>query len=455
MTSRIALSAAFTLLIAAASAQAQEQAKIDEVSNFLLGNGLEVVVIPDRRAPVVTHMLWYKVGGSDEEPGKSGIAHFFEHLMFKGTKNHPPGEFGRRVAEIGGQENAFTSNDYTAYYQQVSPDALETMMSYEADRMRNLILTDAVIGPERDVILEERNSRVDSDPGGLLSEEIDATLYQNHPYRIPVIGWRQEIEQLNRTDAVAFYDRFYSPNNAVLVVAGDVDAAAVRSLAEKTYGAVPRGPDLPPRVRPQEPEQNASRTVTIKDERVTLPSFQKSWVVPSYSSAERTGRGGEPEALDLLSEILGGGVRSRLHQELVVKRGIAASAGAFFTGTALDDTDMVFYGSPRGGAKLEDVEAAVDAEIDKVIKDGVTQDELDRARNRFLRGLIFARDSQQGMAQIYGSTLTTGGTIEDIDQWPERVRKVTVKDVQDVAKKYLVRSKSVTGYLLPATGKAG
>lgn len=455
MISRPFLSTALAVLISTVAATAQEQPKTDEVSNFLLGNGLEVVVIPDRRAPVVTHMLWYKVGGSDEEPGKSGIAHFFEHLMFKGTKNHPPGEFGKRVAEIGGQENAFTSNDYTAYFQQVSPDALETMMSYEADRMRNLILTDAVIGPERDVILEERNSRIDSNPDGLLSEEIDATLYQNHPYRIPVIGWKQEIEKLNRTDAVAFYDRFYSPNNAVLVVAGDVDAKTVREMAEKTYGAVPRGPDLPPRVRPQEPDQNASRTVTMKDERVTLPSFQKSWIVPSYTSAQRSGRDGEPEALDILSEILGGGVRSRLHQELVVKRGIAASAGAYFTGTALDDTDIVFYGSPRGGAKLEEVEAAVDAEIEKVIKDGITQDELDRARNRFLRGLIFARDSQSGMARIYGSTLTTGGTIEDIDQWPERVKKVTVKDVQDVARKYLVNSRAVTGYLLPATGKAG
>ncbi len=455
MISRPVLSTALALLLSSAAAGAQEQAKMDEVSSFLLDNGLEVVVIPDRRAPVVTHMLWYKVGGSDEEPGKSGIAHFFEHLMFKGTKNHPPGEFGRRVAEIGGQENAFTSNDYTAYYQQVSPGALETMMSYEADRMRNLILTDAVIGPERDVILEERNSRVDADPGGLLSEEIDATLYQNHPYRIPVIGWRQEIEKLNRTDATAFYDRFYSPNNAVLVVAGDVDAKTVRELADKTYGEVPRGPDLPPRVRPQEPEQNTSRTVTMTDQRVTVPSFQKTWVVPSYTSAERNGRDGEPEALNLLSEILGGGVRSRLHQELVVKQGIAASAGAYFTGTALDDTDIVVYGSPRGGAKLEAVEAAVDGEIEKIVKDGVTQDELDRARNRFLRALIFARDSQQGMAQIYGSTLTTGGTIEDIDLWPERIKKVTVKDVQDVARKYLNQSRAVTGYLLPKTGKAG
>ena len=437
------------------AAFAQDAAEHNKISNFLLGNGLEVVVVPDRRAPVVTHMLWYKVGSADEAPGKSGIAHFFEHLMFKGTTNHPPGEFSRRVAEIGGQENAFTSNDYTAYFQQVSPDALKTMMTLESDRMRNLILTDAVIGPERDVILEERNSRIDSDPGGLLAEEIDATLYQNHPYRIPVIGWRQEIEQLNRTDAVDFYNRFYAPNNAVLVVAGDVDAAAVRTMAEETYGKVPRGPDLPARIRPQEPEQNASRTVTMKDARVSLPSFQKSWVVPSYNSAERDGHEGEPEALDLLSEILGGGVRSRLHQELVVKRGIAASAGAYYTGTALDATDIVFYGSPRGGATLADIEKAVDAEIAKVVKDGVTDQEVDRARNRFLRSVIFARDNQSGMARIYGSTLTTGGSIDDVTDWPERIKKITARQVQEVAKKYLAPNRSVTGYLLPDKEKAG
>jgi zinc protease len=433
----VAASALAMMLLSAPVAQGEE-VKPEPVTSFTLANGLEVVVIPDRRAPVVTHMLWYKVGAADEEPGKSGIAHFFEHLMFKGTKMAPAGEFSRRVAEIGGQENAFTSNDYTAYYQQVSPDALPDMMRLEADRMRNLILT-----------------RVDSDPGGLLAEEIDATTYQNHPYRIPVIGWQHEIARLNRIDATEFYDRYYAPNNAVLVVAGDVDATTVRALADKTYAEVPRGPVLPPRVRPSEPEQNTARTVTLKDPRVALPSFQTNWVVPSYTSAAREGLSGEPEALDLLSEILGGGLRSRLHQELVVKRGIASSAGAYYQGTALDDTDITFYGSPRGGSTLAEVEAAVTAEIDKLIKDGVTDLELERARKRFMRSLIFARDSQSGMARIYGSTLTTGGTIKDIDEWPERINKVTPADIQNVARKYLTPNRSVTGYLLPAGGNAG
>ncbi len=438
-------SAALVALVLTFPAMAEAPRSEAEVESFLLGNGMEVVVIPDHRAPIVTHMVWYKVGSADEPPGKSGIAHFFEHLMFKGTKDHKAGEFGARIAEIGGSENAFTSYDYTAYFQTVTPESLETMMTFEADRMRNLILTDEVIGPERDVILEERRSRIENSPDALLSEEVDATLYQNHPYRVPVIGWMHEMEQLNRTDAVAFYDRYYAPNNAILVVAGDTDAETVRALAEKTYGKVPRGPDLPPRVRPQEPEQNTKRTVTLTDPRVSVPSFQKSWVVPSYNHAEP----GEAEALDLLSEILGGGTRSRIYQQLVVKQGIASTAGASFQGTSFDPSSFSIYGAPRGEAALEAVEEAIDAEIRKLIKDGVTETELEKAKNRFVRSMIFARDSQSGMANIYGATLATGGTVDDIEKWPEQIRKVTAKQVQDVAAKYLNPDHSVAGYLLP------
>lgn len=419
------------------------------VRSFTLSNGLEVVVIPDHRAPVVTHMLWYHVGSADEDPGKSGIAHFFEHLMFKGTKTYPAGEFSQKVAEIGGQENAFTSYDYTAYYQQVSPDALEMVMTYEADRMENLILNDDVIGTERDVVMEERRSRTDSDPSSLLSEEVSATLYQNHPYRIPVIGWMHEIEQLNLKDALAFYERYYTPNNATLVVSGDVDEATVRALAEKTYGKVKRRAEPGPRLRPQEPEQNTRRIVSLTDARVSQPSFQKLWVAPSYTSAKP----GQAEALDLLGEILGGSIRSRIYQSLVVKQGIAAGAGAYYQGGSLDDGSFGVYGAPRGDATLEDVEAAVDAEIARIIKDGITEDELVKARNRFLKSVIFSRDSQTGMARIYGSTLSTGQTIKDIDEWPDRIKAVTTKQIQEVAKTYLVDARSVTSYLMPEKAK--
>ena len=442
----MSMAAILVLVVSLSTALAQAPKQSSTITDFTLDNGLQVVVIPDHRAPVVTHMIWYKIGSADEPAGKSGIAHFFEHLMFKGTKEHKAGEFGARVAEIGGNENAFTSYDYTAYYQTVPPEALGDMMEFEADRMRNLVLTDEVIGPERDVILEERRSRVETSPDELLDEELNATLYQNHPYRIPVIGWMHEMKQLNRIDATAFYDKYYAPNNAVLVVAGDVDAASVKALAERTYGKVERGPALPPRVRPQEPEQNTSRTVTLTDARVSVPSFRTEWVVPSYTSS----RDGEAEALDLLGEILGGGTRSRIYQELIVKLGIASSAGASYSGTALDPTGFTVYGAPRGGAKLSDVQAAVEAEVRKVIEHGVTQDELDRARTRYLRSLIFARDSQSGMANIYGATLATGGTVEDIDAWPERLRAVTTDQVKAVAAKYLTPNRSVTGYLLPS-----
>jgi zinc protease len=431
-----------TALTVAGPALAADDGK---VANFLLDNGMEVVVIPDHRAPIVTHMVWYKIGSADEPPGKSGIAHFFEHLMFKATTSHAAGEFDRAISDIGGSNNAFTSYDYTAFHETVTPSALEQMMSFEADRMRNLILTDEVIKTERDVILEERRSRIDSNPEAVLDEEVDATLWQNQPYRIPVIGWMQEMEQLNRTDAVAFYDKYYRPNNAVLIVAGDVEPDAVKALAEKTYGKVARGPDLPPRIRPVEPEQNTKRTVTLTDARVSVPSFSTQWVVPSYHTAKP----GEAEALDLLGEILGGGSRSRLYQQLVVKQGIASGTGAFFQGTMLDATNFTVYGAPRGDAKLSDVEAAVDAEIARVIKDGVTADELEKAKARYIRAMIFARDKQDEMANLYGAELATGGNVRDIEEWPDRIRKVTADDIKAVAARYLLLDRSTTGYLLP------
>jgi zinc protease len=431
------------------TAKAIETTNKDDVSSFHLDNGLEVVVIPDHRAPVVTHMMWYHVGSADEEPGKSGIAHFFEHLMFKATKTYPAGEFSRKVAEIGGQENAFTSYDYTAFYQQVAPSALEMVMTYEADRMENLILNDDVVKTERDVVLEERRSRTDSNPSALLAEEVNATLYQNHPYRMPVIGWLHEMQQLNLKDALAFYVKYYTPNNATLVVSGDVDLATVKALAEKTYGKVPRRAEPGKRERPQEPEQNTKRTVSLADPRVSQPSFQKMWLAPSYTSAKP----GEAEALDLLSEILGGSNRSRIYQSLVITDGTAASAGAYYQGGSLDTGSFGVYGSPRGTATLTEVEAGIDAQIARIIKDGVTEDELEKARNRFLKSVIFARDSQAGMARIYGSTLSTGQTIQDIQEWPDRIRAVKVQDIQSVAQRYLVDSRSVTSYLMPEDGK--
>jgi len=428
-------------------ATAEQKAGQADITDFTLANGMQVVVIPDRRAPIVTHMVWYKVGSADEPPGKSGIAHFFEHLMFKATKTYPEGAFDKAIAAIGGSNNAFTSYDYTAFYETVPPAALGEMMAFEADRMRNLILDDKTIVTERDVILEERRARVDNDPSSLLEEEVDATLWQNQPYRIPVIGWKQEIEKLDRADALTFYDHYYRPNNAILVVAGDVDAETVRALAQKTYGKLERGPDLPPRIRPVEPEQDTRRTVTLTDARVGEPSFSTQWVVPSYHTAKP----GEAEALDLLSEILGGGPRSRLYQELVVRKKIATSAGASFQGSMLDDTNFAVYAEPRDGNSIADVEAAANAEVARIATAGVTAEELERAKDRFIRSTVFARDRQDAMANMYGATLATGGTIEDITDWPDRIAKVTADQIKTAAARYLVPERSVTGYLLPKT----
>lgn len=424
---------------------AAESDKKSEITNVTLDNGLQVVVIPDRRAPVVTHMIWYRVGSADEEPGKTGIAHFLEHLMFKGTTTYPGTEFSQRIAEVGGQENAFTSYDYTAYFQRVPPDALETMMTFEADRMRNLILSDEVVAPERDVVLEERRSRIENDPGSLLREEAWATLFQNHPYRNPVIGWKHEIEKLNRKDAIDFYQRFYAPNNAILVVAGDVDADEIHALAMKTYGKIPAVPDFPPRVRPAEPFQNTKRVVELTDPRVSRPSFQKRWIVPSYRTAGEL----EAESVDLLAEILGGSVRSRLYKQVVVEQGLASQAGAYYQGTAFDATTFTIWGAPRGSATLEAVEAAITEEINRISSDGINDKELEKAKNRLIKRMIFARDDQASMARIYGASLASGETIEQIESWQDNVREVTADRVREVAKKFLQDSRSVTSYLLP------
>jgi zinc protease len=415
-----------------------------QVSEFTLANGLQVVVIPDRRAPVVTHMMWYKVGAADEPPGKSGIAHFLEHLMFKGTAKNPSGRFSQVVATIGGQENAFTSSDYTGYYQRVTRDKLKEMMEFEADRMTGLVLTDEVVLPERNVVLEEQNSRVANNPGAKLGEEVQAALYLNHPYGRPVIGWRPEIEKLNRADALDFYKKYYTPNNAVLVIAGDVTVDEVKKLAEEIYGKVPRVAEVPERKRPQEPEHRAPRTVTLADPRVAQPSLQRSYLVPSSNTAKT----GEAEALEILAQILGGGNNSRLYRKLVVENPVAVSVGAWYQGMALDDTRFGVYGTPQQNVTLQQLEAAMDQVIADVAANGVTADELETARTKLIADVVYAQDSQATLARWYGSALTSGATVEEVTTWPDRVAKVTADEVRAAARQWLDKKRSVTGFLI-------
>ena len=420
-----------------------------EISHSKLANGMEVVVIPDRRTPVVTHMVWYRVGSADEPPGKSGIAHFLEHLMFKGTEKNPAGRFSKVLATLGGQENAFTSSDYTGYFQRVTRDRLKMVMEFEADRMTGLKLTDDAVLPERNVVLEEQNSRVANNPSAKLGEEVQAALFLNHPYGRPVIGWRHEIEKLDRKDAIDFYNRWYTPNNAILVVAGDVTADEVKALAEETYGKIAPRAEIGPRMRPQEPEQRSVRTVTFADPRVTQPSLQRSYLVPSAANA----KAGESEALEVLSQILGSGNNSRLYSKLVIEKPMATSIGAWYQGSALDSTRFGVYGTPRSDVTLKDLEEAMDSVIAEVAENGVNNDELERAKIKLVADVVYAQDSQATMARWYGGALTTGLTVDHLKTWPDRVQKVTPEQVRDAAKTWLDKRRSVTGYLVKEHAK--
>ena len=420
-----------------------------QISHFHLDNGLEVVVIPDRRAPVVTHMVWYRNGSADDPIGKSGIAHFLEHLMFKGTASHAQGEFSNVVAELGGQENAFTSYDYTAYFQRVPRVHLARMMAFEADRMTGLLLADDQVGPERDVVLEERRMRTDSDPSQQLSEAMQSALYAHHPYGLPIIGWEHEIASLDRQDALAYYRRFYTPENAALVVAGDVDADEVRALARETYGKIPARGARPQRLRPQEPPLRAHRLVSLADDKVEQPAVTKIYIVPSA----RTGAPGEAEALDVLAHLIGGGPTSLLYRRLVMDEKSAVAAGAYYMGEALDDTRFYLYALPAEGVALETLEARIDALVAEVAESGVAPADLARARTRLVADAIYAQDNQTSMARWYGAGVAIGATPDEIAGWPDRVERVTMDDVKAAARK-LDKRRSVTGFLLRAAPAA-
>lgn len=426
-----------------------KQSNGPEVTYYKMANGLDVVVIPDTRAPVVTHMVWYRVGAADEKPGVSGIAHFLEHLMFKGTEKIAPGEFSKIVARHGGEDNAFTSQDVTAYFQRVAKEHLPMVMEMEADRMVNLKLLEKDVLTERDVILEERRSRIENSPNSLLSEQISASLYLSHTYGIPVIGWMHEMEKLSRQDAFDFYEAYYAPNNAILIVAGDVTAEEVKTLADKYYGPLKRGPDLPARERPLEPPHVSPRRVVLEDERAGKLAWQRHYLVPSYKTAPK----GDSEALELLMKVATGGTTSRLYKQLVVADKIASSSGGGYSGSGLDYGSLYIYAIPVKGVTVEQIEEAVGDVFEKIAKDGITELELNRARNAYIADYVYGNDSQSGLARRYGFALATGWSIQDIESYPDRLKKVTVDDLQRVAKKYLDLNSSVTGILIPKPKK--
>lgn len=412
--------------------------------NFTLENGMQVVVITNHRVPVVTHMVWYRVGAMDEPPGKSGLAHYLEHLMFKGTKSLKPGEFSAIVARNGGRENAFTAQDYTGYYQSVAVGRLPLMMKLEADRMSNLLLDDEIIEPEREVVIEERRSRIDRDPSSILGEQVRAVMFQNHPYRIPIIGWQHEIEGLTRKDLIDFYKAWYAPNNAILVISGDITVDEVRPLAEKYYGPIPAKP-LPKRVAWAEPPLNADLRVVLEHERVRQPSWSRRFIAPSlvHGATEHA------DALQVLGEILSGGSTSRLYRRLVVENKAAVSAGGWYSGRSRGPGTFGFYISPTPGGDLSAAGEALNAEIDLLVEKGVRLEEVTKAIQRLQDSAIYARDSFRTPARVLGGALAIGQTVQDVESWTERIGSVTVEAVNQAIDHVLKDRKSVTSLLLP------
>ncbi len=436
---RILRRAAFAALFALPAAAAEK------VTTFTLDNGLEVVVIEDHRAPVVVQMVWYRAGAADEKPGVSGVAHFLEHLMFKGTDTVASGELSKTVAANGGSDNAFTSSDYTAYFQRIAADRLELVMRMEADRMRNLKLTEDDWRTEREVIIEERNQRTDSDPGAIFSEQRRAAQYLNHPYGTPVIGWRQEMEHLTRQDALDWYRRNYAPNNAVLVIAGDVTPDRVRDLAETYYGPLAPSPDITERVRPQEPPQLAERRLSYSDPRVSRPYVTRSYLAPERDSGAQE----KGAALTILADLLGGdGQTSFLARKLQFdsKKAIYTSAG--YDGSSYDDTTFNLAVVPAEGVSLAEAEKALDEAIDEFIEGGVDTEAFERVKTRIRAATIYGQDDVNRLARRYGEALTTGLTVADVQAWPDVLDAVTEADVLAAALEVFDRRRAVTGWMM-------
>lgn len=416
----------------------------EAVTTFTLDNGMDVVVIEDHRAPVVQHMVWYRAGSADEPIGSSGVAHFLEHLLFKGTDTLAPGEFSATVAANGGNDNAFTSYDYTAYFQRVAADRLELMMRMEADRMRNIRLTENDIDTERDVILEERNQRTENNPRALFGEQMNAAQYLNHRYGVPIIGWRHEMETLDMDDALSFYQTHYAPNNAILVVTGDVEPDAVKALAEQYYGVIPANPDLPERVRSQEPPQTAERRLTYKDPRVSQPYVQSSYLAPERDAGAQE----KAAALFLLADLLGGSTTSYLNEKLQFEQQKVVYAGAFYRGVSLDDTTFDLIVVPAEGVSLQEAEDAMDQVVADFIAEGVNEDDLNRIKMQLRAAQTYARDNVDGIGNRYGRALTSGLTVEDVQAWPDILQAVTGEDIIAAAREVIQPETSVTGWLM-------
>lgn len=428
------------LLTLTAPAHASEQ----RIETFHLKNGMEVVVIPNHRVPAVNHMIWYRIGASDDPQGKSGLAHYHEHLMFKGSPQFGAGEYVRLVNKNGGDQNAFTGRDATSYYVTIAKDRLPLVMELEADRMRALTVSDEEADKEKKVIIEERRSRIDNLPDALLGEQMNAALFRNHPYHIPTIGWLHEMEGLSKKDALDFHARYYHPNNAVLVVSGDITAAEMKPLAEKYYGNLPRK-NIPDRVWLSEPPQIAARNITLHHAHVKQPEFHRIYTASSMAY------GDTKQALPLyvLSYLLGGGKNSALYQSLVVEQKLAAGVDVSYDIYSRGPAEFSIDITPEKNISLPTLEKALDAELAKFLKNGVDTTALTRAKHLMQAESIYAREGLTNISNIMGWMIMANVPPEDFNRWPEMIGAVTEDQLIAAAYTVLIPESSVTGYLLP------
>ncbi|MDX2073291.1 MAG: pitrilysin family protein [Alphaproteobacteria bacterium] len=414
------------------------------IETFRLKNGMEVVVLPNHRVPAVNHMLWYRIGAADDPQGKSGLAHYHEHLMFKGGKKFATGDYVRLIDKNGGEYNAFTGADATSYYVTIAKDRLPQVMELEADRMRTITVTDDEAAKEKEVIIEERRSRIENSPPALLAEQMSAALFRNHPYHLPIIGWQHEMDGLTKRDVLDFHAKYYHPNNAVLIVSGDITAAELKPLAEKYYGALPRK-EIPPRHWLAEPPQIVGRTVTLHHRNVKQPEFSRMYAAPSMVSGDKA----QALPLFVLAHLLGGGKNSALYQSLVVEQKIAADIGIDYNFYARGPAAFSIDITPEKDVPLATLEKALDSELAKFLKDGAEPQALDRTKRLMQAEIIYAREGLTSLSNIMGWMIMAGQPAENFNRWPEMIGAVTAGQVVVAARAVLKPEASVTGYLLP------
>jgi len=430
---------AIVLAAAIGPAFAQQGPKLFQ---FALENGLQVTVVPDHRAPVVTRMLLYRVGAADDPPGLSGLADFFQHAVLRA--GIAMAASSRTLGQDGGRDCAFTTHDYTAFCEEIAKDRLRAVMSADAGRLANLALTDRDVSTGLNALLAERQSRVEGDLQALLREQMEAALYLSHPYGRPVTGWPEEARHIGRIEAQAFYDRHYAPNNAYLVVAGDITPDEVRVDAEATYGKL-AAHELHPRAEFAQPPRMGETTLTVTRDDVKLPVLLRLYRVASYTEAKP----GEAEALQVLAQLLGGDPTSTLYRDLVVKRRLATQAFATYDGYARDDGEFGIYAHARPGVRLEVLEQAIDGIVNAYMKAVPATADLERAKTQLVADATYQRDGQIDLATAYGRSLAIGLTAQDVEDWPSRIRAVSADTVKNVAASDVTLREAVTGYLLP------